>query len=556
VASSLDASLAGAEGAAEIIRSALFQGTIAPSDEAKREFLFLSVLRSQPAIGWIGFGFPDGRFFGAHADGESIEMIEIEPARPGLDAPLRTDRYRLIPGDIFFEQRTKSVSGYVTAGAMWYRTGASAAGPVWTQAEILPNGFQPSAVVSVPVTRHGEFLGVVMVSVSFEAMSRQLASFEPARAGRLMLVDAEGALVASSDLSSRAARLADIGPEDALAKAAAELAQEMPDEFRAVVRSGENGQLFVSASALPNRDWRLVTAFKREYFAAGLDRAIASIPLVIAAFAMLASMTSIALVVFAFSRPLARLREQLAHVERFELASVRHVPSSLRELNLLSNAVDRMANGLAAFGKYIPVEVVKLLVESGTRPAPGGTVREITVMFADLPGFTTMSERLGPAIEPYLTSFLTIAVEAVHREGGTVDKFIGDEIMAFWNAPGDVPDHAARAAAAAIAIRDAMRALPLPVPAEEGAPRIRIGIHTGPAIVGNIGSDKRLSYTAIGDTVNVASRLVGIAKDKNLEILMSSDTRHATGMSAPLMSQGVSIIRGREGPMELFAVAA
>src|SRR6185369_13575941 len=139
-----------------------------------------------------------------------------------------------------------------------------------------------------------------------------------------------------------------------------------------------------------------------------------------------------------------------------------------------------------------------------------------------------LTEQLGADVEPHLTSFLTLAVAAVHAEGGTVDKFIGDAVMAIWNAPTEMPDHALRACRAAATIRAAMHALPAISP-DRDAIRVRIGINSGTALVGNVGSAERLSYTAIGDTVNLASRLVGIAKEHGVEVVLSEMTRVQSG---------------------------
>src|SRR5438874_4330848 len=139
----LQATFRGAAGAAEIVRSILFQGAIKVDDEAKREFVFLSVLRSIPAASWIGFGFPDGRFFGSHAlDGGQIEMVEIGDVDASGSRSLRRDFYKLIPGDIFFLNREKSESAYVTLGSPWYRAAMKSDGAVWSMADILPSGFE------------------------------------------------------------------------------------------------------------------------------------------------------------------------------------------------------------------------------------------------------------------------------------------------------------------------------------------------------------------------------------------------------------------------------
>jgi adenylate cyclase len=114
-----------------------------------------------------------------------------------------------------------------------------------------------------------------------------------------------------------------------------------------------------------------------------------------------------------------------------------------------SAALKRMAGSLKAFGLYVPADIVRSLIQQGVDPKPGGELREITVMFADLPGFTKLTETYGADVAPFLTEFLTLATQAIHREGGTVDKFIGDCIMGLWNAPMSEEEHAIKACRAA-----------------------------------------------------------------------------------------------------------
>nr|OAP90413.1 hypothetical protein A4U53_29690 [Rhizobium leguminosarum] len=151
-----------------------------------------------------------------------------------------------------------------------------------------------------------------------------------------------------------------------------------------------------------------------------------------------------------------------------------------------------------------------------------------------------------------VSRFLTLSIAAIHAEGGTVDKFIGDAVMAIWNAPNDEPDHAWRACRAA-AIRDAMHAIP-PLAPQHDAVRVRIGINSGTALVGNIGSAERLSYTAIGDAVNLASRLVGVAKDKGVEIVLSGETWERADRRLDARSLGETVVRGKSQPVPIFTL--
>ncbi len=182
VRASLTTTLSAAEATAETVRSIVFQGAISAGDEVKREYLFLSLLRTQPAIGWIGFGFPDGRFFGAHAAApDRIEMVEIGAAPPGAPRPLRRDLYHPIPGDVMFDRRILGQSAYVPLGAPWYREAKDSSETVWSVAGILPAGFEPSVVVSKRIELYGKYQGVVMVAVNLTDHCRDAARLEHGR---------------------------------------------------------------------------------------------------------------------------------------------------------------------------------------------------------------------------------------------------------------------------------------------------------------------------------------------------------------------------------------
>jgi adenylate cyclase len=537
----LQSTFRGAEGAVEIVRSILFQGAIKADDEAKREFVFLSVLRSIPAASWIGFGFPDGRFFGAHArDGGEIEMVEIGDKTASGARNLRRDLYKLIPGDIFFLNREKSETSYVTLGAPWYRAANTSSGSIWSMTDILPSGFEPAAVVSTKLVLYGRFEGVLMVSLNLQRLSDFLSHLDIARNGAAVIVSKEGVVLASST-ADRGAPLVEALRSFARSK-------DMTDEL---VKLQGMGQVYVTTAPLEFNGWRLATGIPRSAFTAEIDRNTERLLMFVAALALLAALAAAVFANVFFARPIRRLAGELRHIENFSLNQVKHIPTWLRELDELSAALKRMARSLSAFGLYIPTELVRQLIARGVEPKPGGEPREITVMFADLPGFTKLTERFGGDVAPFLTEFLTLATEAVHREGGTVDKFIGDCIMAFWNAPLSETDHAYRACKAANAIRAAMRNLPRP-DGGVAATAVRIGINTGTALVGHVGSAERVSYTAIGDVVNVASRLESLGKEFGTEILISAATAEAISGRLPVRSLGESAIRGREGAIMVF----
>ncbi len=185
-----------------------------------------------------------------------------------------------------------------------------------------------------------------------------------------------------------------------------------------------------------------------------------------------------------------------------------------------------MKVGLRSFRRYVPTELVRYLIKSGVEAKLGGEYQEITVLFNDIVNFTTISESMDPRkLVVHLGEYLSELSHIIGQEGGTVDKYIGDAIMAFWNAPKKVDNHTLRACTAALKCKDKLKELNVKWK-KKRLPLFnsRFGINSGRVVVGNMGSDERLNYTVIGDTVNLSSRLEGMAKNYGVDILISEMT--------------------------------
>jgi len=211
---------------------------------------------------------------------------------------------------------------------------------------------------------------------------------------------------------------------------------------------------------------------------------------------------------------------------------------------------------LNAFSHYLAPAVVDRLSESDAELKLGGELREITVMFADLSGFTALSGRMPPEELTDLTNrYLSIIVEAVEETGGYVDKFIGDAVMAIWGAPVADRAHARHAAKAALKAR---RRIEAQHRRDEALQRAgfdaKIALSSGPAVVGNVGSEHRYNYTAIGETVNVCARIEGLSSDYNSPIIVSDDTVRQLG--AGFLTHEIDLVRvkGKSDPIAIHAV--
>lgn len=212
------------------------------------------------------------------------------------------------------------------------------------------------------------------------------------------------------------------------------------------------------------------------------------------------------------------------------------------------------------FARYVGPELVEALMASPQPPALGGTMRQVSVLFSDIRGFTSISEKLAPAeVVEMLNAYFERACAIMIAEGGCIDKFIGDAIMVEFGAPLDQPDHAERALRSALALRQAalsfqnwmVRRFPdrdLP-PFDVG-----IGVHSGAAIIGNIGAPARMEYTAIGDTVNLASRLEGMTKTLGCAILVSQETIRTSPRAFRLGRDWTITVKGRAAPVQVWEV--
>jgi adenylate cyclase len=260
------------------------------------------------------------------------------------------------------------------------------------------------------------------------------------------------------------------------------------------------------------------------------------------------------------SRALRRVSDALLRVEQLDYVHV--VPFHTGdELEALAKGFNRMVDGLkerdklrTTFGKYMTASVMEHLLAG--KVALGGESLRVTILFTDIRSFTTISERMDPqSLVGLLNEYFTEMVSIVMQEDGVVDKYIGDAIMAVFGAPVPKPQDAVHAVRAAVRMRAALESLNVRL-VKRGIPALHtgIGIHTGEVVAGNIGSEKRMEYTVIGDPVNLASRLETSTKELGVDVLISEDTFELTRHVIEARPVRELTVKGRAKPVMTYEV--
>lgn len=464
--------------------------------------------------------------------------------------------------------REAGLSGVTVPEELSDDTREAAASENVVTAAAVPASSSPRVLLVVPIRAGDEVTGFVGSLVSLDGVQQRVEQLSVERfeglPGSLFVVDADMAILAHSQA----------GPSTMLTSARGAGALAGIESGRvpaAVVKSGEfirsDGTPMVgTVTGLGSRQWAIITQIPRDFAYASLDTMrrvliLASVIAILIAF----------LVAFAGARQITEPIQQLSDfaddlaARRFD----RRVTVNTRdELAVLGDVMSSAAADLQAselrireeeairrdLRRYLPAELVNRVVRREQDMELGGERREISVMFADVVAFTPIADSL-PAEDTVglLNELFTILTEIVFRYGGTVDKFIGDSVMAIWGAPEAQPNHAERAILAA---EDMMRWLEA---GNEGwrskfgvSVELAIGINSGSAVVGNVGSKTRMQYTAIGDVVNVAARLESIARPQ--QILITQATKHAAGDGFEYTPLGAKQLIGRQHPVTLFAV--
>ncbi|UZP66538.1 adenylate/guanylate cyclase domain-containing protein [Desulfovibrio mangrovi] len=551
--------------------------------------LLLNILKRYPQLTSIYAGYDSGEFF------EVISFIDGEAElRQGLTAPdnalfglhnIRTEHLNdatlhtpvhveswvwLAEDHSVIGNTAERVTEYDPRVRPWYTRAL-------TSHEIIQTGyyvFAPGRELGFTVARRfgGEHPGVFAVDMTVHSISQFLQQQETNTKGLVFLFTEDGTLTGYPDPHKVVHR----HPPRA-GVATHEVSPVMLDSFddpvaaKAYSLFRQQGEYLHNTFTVQGEEWiarvtplpdQTGLAERKEYVAVAVPlhnytRILDQIRLESLFFATTVMLCIIPLLLYLsrrISNPLTLLADEMDEIRHFRLGSKTVIRSRIKEVAELTTAFDTMRHTLGAFTRYLPKALVRQFVLSGIEPVLGGERRELSLLFSDVADFTRLSEHAkAETLMLKMSRYFQVLGTPVLESGGTIDKYIGDGMMAFWNAPLPQEDHALRACEAALRCQTALKEQNAQWQAEGRNTMVtRFGLHAGECIVGNVGTSDRMNYTAIGAAVNIASRLEGLNKLYGTGILVSGSIEEKARSAFVFRSVDIASPRGTTDPVQIF----
>lgn len=439
----------------------------------------------------------------------------------------------------FFDTWPHVVGGYDVEQVMdirtlkGYQAAKEARALIVEEPSVNPDTGYPIIAVRFPIIRGDVFIGCASANITLDVLSRFLSNHRASSRSTTVIANpTKGTIIAYPDpkksvqLENGRLELAKLNTiaDDNVREAYRLQGETTSDDF--FFRSPQGGEeISASFTRFPGsfgQPWEIIILTPTDDFVGTLKRTNRQMIVLIAALTGLEL-----LLIYAFarrlSRPIEGVSRELRSVEDLTFSHAVPAISKIKEIKELQNAVSLFETSLRSFSSFVPLDVVRELIKTGVPLTLGVEQRFMTVLFADLQDFSSLAERMAPNdLLAQLSVYFEAVSQAIADESGTVDKFIGDGIMAFWGAPARRDDHVLCACRGAVRAARRMRELNAEWSAQ-GRPQLhlRIGLHCADVLVGNVGSSERLSYTVMGDGVNVAARLEGINKNFGTTICIS-----------------------------------
>ena len=551
-----------------------------PSQDIKaKQEVFLEVLRNVPEATSVYTGYPDGSY---------LQVINTarKDVRQALAAPdgtafaIRTIAERqganVISTLRFLDSRASPIgerdidyASFDPRQRPWYQSVVQDGVPVSVGPYVTGTLNIPTLTIAAPMKDDGRV--VVGINIHLQTIGRLLNAQGISPHARAYIIDGGGNLVAHSDaqIMSRV-----IGLWARTSGAFAATANSFDTSLEAVARLRRDPAFASGGLARLDIDDESHLAQIAPVSVSGLFKdstAVIVVPLadlveeahrllvrnlLIAGALLIAGVGASVLLSRMVSRSLYRLADEARRIGDLDLGETPVSHSWITEINTLAGALSASRHAISQFALYVPREVVRRIISPEGRAVVKAKRQDVTVLFTDIRDFTTISELNSPEnVVDTLSAYFELLNIIAERHGGTVVQYLGDSIFVMWNAPVADARHAENGCRCALAMKAAIDGLN-----EEnrvnGRPVLitRFGLHTGPAVVGSFGAISRQQYTAMGDTINVASRLEGLNKEFGTSILASAAIHNAVGDRFVFRSLGLAQVKGRAEKVDIWEV--
>lgn len=396
----------------------------------------------------------------------------------------------------------------------------------------------------------GNFMGVIAADFSFKLLSEFFSKQQIGKTGHAYILDGKDEILIPWGR--------DLKEKQLIAEAMKVFATDMDGNF--VFEASDRHRYLVHIAPFPidtGYHWKIAIIVPFTDFFADYDRSNHQVLLIIIAITLLAMLI---IVYFAklISDPIVLLSNEIDRIRQLDLTSENRVDSHIKEIHLIDNSVSSMRHAFRSFVRYVPKEIVKQLLEKQEQIGLGGEKKKIAVFFSDVINFTSISERLPvEELMPLLQEYFEGISKIILNGKGMIDKYMGDGIMAFWGAPLEISDQSTYCCLAALHCKRFLSELNTKRKKEQ-KPEFytRIGIDVGTVIVGNIGTNDRMNYTAIGNAVNLASRLEQINKVYHTAIVISECVQQELGDRFLVRPLDDVEIRGKKEKEKIYELVA
>jgi adenylate cyclase len=494
----------------------------------------MAALRSNPDYTWVSFSGEDGSFTGAYRASDGSTLVNASWI---VDGKTKMEEFNISRDGVWSPIRTSDDYGYDPRTRPFYTRAVQANQPIWTPPYVFFGQEIPGITYAAPRwDKQRKRIGVFSVDFDLNRLSDLMRQVSGTGTGTTFMFTPDGTLLAHPEVKcvecegkqGRLLKISDVSDPVLRAYAAAAKGTDMTPAPAAAAEQNvrrlsfdADGKHYLGAGTAyrVNDELSIVVGLAApEALFLGPIQENLRIALIVAVVVLVAGFAVAIILANTVARPLLEIADQMDRVAQFDLREPPVDRSVFLEIDRMERSLSNMIRSLSAFAAYVPRDLVKTLVTTGEVARLEGRTKRITILFSDVAGFTSLSEKLAPnELVRKLGAYLSELAMVIGREGGTVDKFIGDGVLAFWNAPQDQSDHAVRAVRAAMACQKRLAE----GRGSEWALPTRIGLATGEVVVGNIGSVERMNYTVVGDPANLASRLEALNKTFGTTILMS-----------------------------------